>query len=78
MVIRGGLHTGEVEMMGDDVGGIAVHIASRIAERAGSGEVLASGTVRDLVAGAGLTFAALGTAEFKGLGEPMRLFSATA
>ena len=76
--IRGGLHTGEVEMMGDDVGGIAVHIASRIAERAGSGEVLASGTVRDLVAGAGLTFAALGTAEFKGLGEPMRLFSATA
>jgi class 3 adenylate cyclase len=76
--IRSGLHTGEVEVMGDDIGGIAVHIASRIAHRAGSGEVLASSTVRDLVAGAGLNFAEFGVAELKGLAEPMRLFSALA
>jgi len=58
--------------------GDAIPIASRIAERAGGGAGLASGTVRDLVAGAGLTSAAMGTAELEGLGEPMRLFSATA
>ena len=76
--VRAGLHTGEVELFGDDVGGIAVHIASRIAQRAAGGEVLASSTVRDLVAGAGLTFSDFGAVELKGLSEPMRLFSATA
>jgi pimeloyl-ACP methyl ester carboxylesterase/class 3 adenylate cyclase len=75
--IRAGLHTGEVEVMGTDIGGIAVHIAARIAERAGNSEVLASSTVKDLVAGAGIGFADLGAVELKGLSEPMRLFSAT-
>ena len=52
--IRAGLHTGEIELMGDDVGGIAVHIAARVAALAGPGEVLVSSTVKDLVAGLGL------------------------
>jgi class 3 adenylate cyclase len=76
--VRAGVHTGEVEMMGDDVGGIAVHIAARVAARARTGEVLASSTVRDLVAGAGLKFVEQGPVELKGLSEPMRLFSAAA
>jgi class 3 adenylate cyclase/pimeloyl-ACP methyl ester carboxylesterase len=76
--VRAGVHTGEVEMMGDDVGGIAVHIAARVAQRAHASEVLASSTVKDLVAGAGLTFVEQGPAELKGLAEPMRLFSAVA
>ena len=73
--VRAGLHTGEVEMMGDDVGGIAVHIAARIAQHARASEVLASSTVKDLVAGAGLTFIEQGPADLKGLSEPVRLFS---
>jgi class 3 adenylate cyclase len=76
--VRAGVHTGEVEMIGDDVGGIAVHIAARVAARAHASEVLASNTVKDLVAGAGLRFADQGMAELKGLSEPMRLFSAVA
>lgn len=63
-------------MMGEDVGGIAVHIAARVAQRAKASEVLASSTVRDLVAGAGLKFVDQGPAEHKGLAEPMRLFAA--
>jgi class 3 adenylate cyclase len=54
--VRAGLHTGECEMIGDDVGGIAVHIGTRVAGLAGAGEVLVSGTVKDLVAGSGLRF----------------------
>ena len=54
--VRAGLHTGECEMMGDDVGGIAVHIGARVAALAGAGEVLVSSTVKDLVAGSGLRF----------------------
>jgi class 3 adenylate cyclase len=76
--IRAGLHTGEIEMMGDDVGGIAVHVAARVAQRAHTSEVLASSMVKDLVAGAGLKFVDQGLAELKGLAEPMRLFSAVA
>jgi len=76
--VRAGVHTGEVEMMGDDVGGIAVHIAARVAAHAGASEVLASGTVKDLVAGAGLTFVEQAPAALKGLSEPLRLFSAVA
>lgn len=76
--VRAGVHTGEVEMIGDDVGGIAVHIAARVAARAHGGEVLASNTVKDLVAGAGLKFVEQGPAELKGLSEPIRLFSAVA
>ncbi|WP_026202595.1 adenylate/guanylate cyclase domain-containing protein [Bradyrhizobium sp. WSM2793] len=74
--VRAGVHTGEVEMMGDDVGGIAVHIAARVAQHAKANEVLASSTVKDLVAGAGLKFFDQGPAELKGLAEPMRLFAA--
>ena len=76
--VRAGVHTGEVEMMGDDVGGIAVHIAARVAGRAHASEVLASTMVKDLVAGAGLTFVDQGMADLKGIAEPMRLFSAVA
>ncbi len=76
--VRAGVHTGEIEMMGDDVGGIAVHIAARVAQRAHASEVLASSTVKDLVAGAGLKFVEQGPAELKGLSEPIRLFSAVA
>ena len=76
--IRAGVHTGEVELMGNDVGGIAVHIAARVAQRANAGEVLASSMVKDLVAGAGLKFVEQGLAELKGIVEPMRLFSAVA
>ena len=54
--VRAGAHTGEVELRGDDIGGIAVHIASRVAGLAGPGEVLVSRTVKDLTAGSGLTF----------------------
>ncbi len=54
--IRTGLHTGECERMGDDVGGIAVHIGARVAAQAAPDEVLVSSTVKDLVAGSGLRF----------------------
>jgi len=65
--IRAGLHTGECEMTDDDVGGIAVHIGSRIAALAGPSEVLVSSTVRDLVAGSGLRFSDRGSKALKGV-----------
>ena len=65
--VRAGLHTGEVELRGDDVGGVAVHAGARIAALAGPGEVLASRTVRDLTAGSGIVFAPRGTHELKGV-----------
>jgi class 3 adenylate cyclase len=74
--VRVGLHAGEVELMGDDIGGIAVHIAARVGALARAGEVLVSGTVRDLVAGSGLRFRDRGAAELKGLDEPFRLLVA--
>jgi class 3 adenylate cyclase len=64
--VRTGLHTGECELIGDDVGGIAVHIGARVATTAGSGEVLVSSTVKDLVAGSGLRFADKGMHSLKG------------
>jgi class 3 adenylate cyclase len=54
--IRAGVHTGEIELMDQGIGGIAVHIGARIASLAGPGEVLVSSTVKDLVAGSGLAF----------------------
>ena len=54
--VRAGLHTGECELIGDDIGGIAVHIGARVAALAGASEVLVSSTVKDLVAGSGLRF----------------------
>ena len=65
--VRVGVHTGEVELMGDNIGGIAVHIASRIQSEAEPGEVLASSTTKDLVAGSGLTFETLGSRALKGV-----------
>lgn len=74
--LRAGVHTGEVELIGDDVGGIAVHVAARIAALAGAGEVLTSSTVRDLVAGSGLVFEDRGEQTLKGVPEPWRVFAA--
>ncbi len=65
--VRAGLHTGECEMIGDDVGGIAVHIGARVASLAGPSEVLVSGTVKDLVAGSGLRFDDRGSRTLKGV-----------
>jgi class 3 adenylate cyclase len=73
--IRCGVHTGEIEMKGEDIGGIAVHIAARIAALAEGGQVLVSRTVRDLVAGSTLRLEDRGTNTLKGLSEPMPLFS---
>jgi class 3 adenylate cyclase len=74
--VRVGVHTGEVEVIGDDVGGIAVHIAARVGALAASGEVLASSTVKDLVAGSGLQFVDRGVSSLKGIVDEWRLFAA--
>jgi pimeloyl-ACP methyl ester carboxylesterase len=76
MDVRVGLHAGEVEVMGDDVGGIAVHIAARVGALAAAGEVLVSETVKGIVAGSGLTFADRGDHELKGVPDRWRLFAA--
>jgi len=73
--VRAGVHTGEVERMGEDVGGIAVHVAARVAAEAAGGEVLATNTVRELCAGSGLTFEDRGLRDLLNLPEPWRLFS---
>jgi class 3 adenylate cyclase len=73
--VRVGLHTGEVELVGDDVAGIAVHIAARVGALAGDGEVLVSGTVKDLVAGSGIAFSERGEHELKGVPDTWRLFA---
>ena len=75
--VRAGLHTGEVEMRGDDVSGIAVHIAQRVSALAGPSEVLVSRTVVDLVAGSGIEFEDRGEHELKGVGGRWRLFAVT-
>jgi class 3 adenylate cyclase len=74
--IRAALHTGEVELIGDDVGGIAVHIAARVLEKTRAQEVLVSRTVRDLVAGSGLRFSDRGVQHLKGLPEKWHVFRA--
>ncbi len=74
--VRAGLHTGECEIIGDDVGGIAVHIGARVAALAGASEVLVSGTVKDLVAGSGLRFGDRGIQSLKGIPGDWRIFSA--
>jgi class 3 adenylate cyclase len=72
---RIGLHSGEVELMDGDVGGIAVHIAARVAALAGAGEVLVSSTVKDLVAGSGIQFVDRGAEHLKGISDEWRLFA---
>ncbi|MBW3663934.1 MAG: adenylate/guanylate cyclase domain-containing protein [Actinobacteria bacterium] len=72
--VRIGVHTGEVEHQGDDLAGIAVHLAARVVDAAGSGEVLISRTVRDLIAGSGVVLEDRGEHELKGIDEPWRLY----
>ena len=73
--IRAGVHTGEAEVSGDRVSGIAVHIGARIVAEAGAGEVVVSSTVKDLVAGSGLDFEARGATELKGVPGAWELYS---
>jgi class 3 adenylate cyclase len=65
--VRAGLHTGECEIRGDDIGGIGVHIGARVSALAGPNEVLVSSTLRDLVIGSGLEFDDRGTHTLKGV-----------
>ncbi len=73
--IRCGLHTGEVELAGDHVAGIAVHIGARIINLAAPSEVVVSSTVKDLVVGSGIRFADRGTHQLKGVPEEWRVFA---
>ena len=75
--LRAGLHTGEIELRGRDIGGIAVHAAARVMAQSGSNEVLVSRVVTDLVAGAGLKFSERGSFELKGLPGRWDLFAAS-
>jgi pimeloyl-ACP methyl ester carboxylesterase len=75
--VRSGLHTGECELSGDAVRGIAVHTGARVAAMAGAGEVLVSGTVKDLVAGSGIEFTDRGVHELKGIPGEWRLYAVT-
>jgi len=74
--VRAGCHTGEIELLSADVGGIAVHIGARVAALAGPSEVLVSSTVKDLVAGSGLVFSDRGEHELKGVPGSWRLYAA--
>jgi len=73
--VRSGLHTGECELIGDDVGGIAVHIGARVASLASPGEILVSSTVKDLVVGSGLNFEDRGPHALKGVPGEWRIFA---
>jgi class 3 adenylate cyclase len=74
--IRAGAHTGEVEWRGDQLIGLTVHTAARVAAKAQASEVLVSQTVKDLVAGSGLTFEDAGQHELKGVPERWHLYRA--
>jgi class 3 adenylate cyclase len=76
--MRAGLHTGEVEVLDDKVAGIAVNIGARVAARANAGEIMVSGTVKDLVAGSGLEFEDRGVVELKGVPGEWRLYAVAA
>ncbi len=73
--VRTGCHTGEIELMGNDVGGVAVHIGARVGAIAGPSEVLVSSTVKDLVAGSGLAFSDRGKHELKGVPGSWHLYA---
>jgi class 3 adenylate cyclase len=73
--IRAGLHAGEIELRGDDIGGLAVHIASRVSALAGASEVLTTGTVRDLVVGSGIIFDDRGRHNLKGVPDEWQLLA---
>lgn len=74
IAVRSGLHTGEIELRRDDIGGIAVHMAARVAGIAEPGETVVSSTVRDLVAGSGLRFDDRGLHELRGFSEKLHLY----
>jgi class 3 adenylate cyclase/pimeloyl-ACP methyl ester carboxylesterase len=76
--VRSGLHTGEIELLGNDVGGIAVHIGARVGALAAPGEVLVSNTVKDLVVGSGIEFEDRGEKELKGVPGSWRLWAVAA
>ena len=76
--MRSGLHTGEIEVIGNDVGGIAVHIGARVGANAAPGEVLVSGTVKDLVVGSGIRFEDRGERELRGVPGQWRLWAVAA
>jgi class 3 adenylate cyclase len=76
VTVRVGLHTGEVELMGEEVGGLAVHVAARVMAAAEPGQILASGTVRDLVLGSGIEFAARGERTLRGVPGVWPLYEA--
>jgi class 3 adenylate cyclase len=73
--VRVGLHTGECELLDDDIGGIAVHIAARVLAKASAGEILCSRTIKDLVAGSGFVFAERGTHRLKGVPDSWQLYA---
>jgi class 3 adenylate cyclase len=73
--LRAGLHTGEIELLDDDIGGIAVNIAARVVDLGGANEILVSRTVTDLVAGSGIEFEDRGEHELKGVPGSWRLFA---
>ena len=75
--VRAGLHTGEIELRGGDIGGISAHLGARVAALAGPREVLVSRTVRDLVAGSGLTFSDRGEHELKGVPDRWQIYAAS-
>ncbi|MET0827636.1 MAG: hydrolase, partial [Acidimicrobiales bacterium] len=75
--MRAGVHTAEVELVGDDLAGIGVHICARVADAAAAGEVWVTQTVRDLVVGSGLTFDGRGIHQLKGVPETWPLYAAT-
>jgi class 3 adenylate cyclase len=73
--VRSGLHTGEIERVGDDVAGLAVHIGARIAAIAGPNEILVSRTVKDLVVGSGIQFDDRGEHALKGVPDEWRVYA---
>jgi class 3 adenylate cyclase len=75
--VRCGVHTGECEMLQGDVGGVGVHIAARVMSLASSGQILVTGTVRDLTSGSGIVFVDKGMHDLRGVPEPWRLFEAS-
>jgi class 3 adenylate cyclase len=78
ILVRAGIHTGECEVMGEDIGGIAVHIAARVSALAEGGEVLVSRTVKDLVAGSGIQFVDRGEHTLKGVPDTWQLLAVAA
>jgi class 3 adenylate cyclase len=73
--VRGGIHTGECELVDGKPAGLSVHVGARVCAQAGAGEVLVSGTVKDLVAGSGLAFEERGEHELKGVPGSWRLYA---